>query len=163
MGYSKIASSLMDLLKKERKWEWDAECQADFQKLKDAITSKPVLRLLDLELSLEVHTDASDRALGGVLVQEGHLVAFESWKLNAAEQRYNAHEKEMTAVIHCLETWKHYLMGTRFVVVTDNVANTFSKLRRSLLPSKLDGKSSWLTLTSCGCTRWVDTTKWQMR
>ena len=112
---------------KERKWEWDSECQVAFQKLKDAITSEPVLRLLDLELPFEVHTDVSNRALGGVLVQEGHPVAFESRKLNAAEQRYIAHEKEMTAVIHCLETWKHYLMGTRFVVVTDNVANTFFK------------------------------------
>ena len=91
MGYSKIASSLMDLLKKERKWEWDAECQATFQKLKDAITSKPVLRLPDLEFPFEVHMDVSNRALGGVLVQEGHLVAFESQKLNAAEQRYSAH------------------------------------------------------------------------
>ena len=41
-----------------------------------------------------MHTNASDRALGGVLVQEGHPVAFESQKLNAAEQRYSAHEKE---------------------------------------------------------------------
>ena len=41
-----------------------------------------------------MHTNASDRALGGVLVQEGHPVAFESRKLNAAEQRYSAHENE---------------------------------------------------------------------
>ena len=32
---SKIACSLTNLLRKERKWEWDAECQAAFQKLKD--------------------------------------------------------------------------------------------------------------------------------
>ena len=38
----------------------------------------------------------------------------------------------MTAVILCLETWKHYLMGTRFVVVTDNVANTFFKTQKKL-------------------------------
>ena len=132
MGYSKIASALTDLLKKERKWEWDTECQAAFQKLKDAITSELVLRLPDLELPFEVHTNSLDRALGGVLVQEGHPIAFESRKLNAAEQRYSAHEKEMTAVIHCLETWKHYLMGTRFVVVTDNVANTFFKTQKKL-------------------------------
>ena len=93
LGYSKIASALTDLLKKERKWEWDAECQAAFQMLKDVITSEPVLRLPDMELPFEVHTDASDRALGGVLVQEGHPVAFESRKLNAVEERYNAHEK----------------------------------------------------------------------
>ena len=38
----------------------------------------------------------------------------------------------MTAVIHCLETWKHYLMGKQFVVVTDNVANTFFKTQKKL-------------------------------
>ena len=46
----------------------------------------------------------SDKALGGVLVQEGHSVAFESWNLDVAEQRYSTHEKEMIAVIHYLET-----------------------------------------------------------
>ena len=30
MSYSKIASSLTDLLQKESKWEWDVECQAAF-------------------------------------------------------------------------------------------------------------------------------------
>ena len=84
-GYSKIVCPLTNLLKKERKWEWDVECQAAFQKLKDAITSEPILRLPDLELSFEVHTNMSNKALGGVLVQEGHLVAFESWKLDVAE------------------------------------------------------------------------------
>ena len=81
-----------------------AGCQAAFQKLKDVITSKLVLRVPDLELPSEVHTDESDRAPRGVLVQEGHSVAFESRKLDAAEQRYNTHEKEMTVVIHCLKT-----------------------------------------------------------
>ena len=37
-------------------------------------------------------------------MQEGHPVAFESRKLNAAEQRYSAHENEMTTVIHCVES-----------------------------------------------------------
>ncbi|KAL6323560.1 hypothetical protein AAG906_039144 [Vitis piasezkii] len=44
-----------------------------------------------------------------------HLVAFESLKLDATKQRYCTHEKEMIAVIHCLEIWKHYLMGTKFM------------------------------------------------
>ena len=38
----------------------------------------------------------------------------------------------MTAVIHCLETWKHYLMGTWFIVVPDNVADTFFKTQKKL-------------------------------
>ncbi|KAK4384076.1 RNA-directed DNA polymerase [Sesamum angolense] len=44
--------------------------------------------------------DASDRALGGVLVQDKHYIAFESRKLKDAELRYSTHEKEMTAVIY---------------------------------------------------------------
>ena len=79
-----------------------------------------------------MHTDASNRALGGVLVQEGHSIAFESRKLDAVEQRYVTHEKEMTAAIHCLERSKHYLMGTWLIVVIDNVTNTFFKTQKKL-------------------------------
>ncbi|KAG6474774.1 hypothetical protein ZIOFF_068713 [Zingiber officinale] len=63
----------------------------------------PLTDLLKKNLRGNVHTDASDRAIGGVLVQEGHPVAFESKKLNAAEQKYSTHEKEMVAVVHCLQ------------------------------------------------------------
>ena len=45
-----------------------------------------------------MHTDASDKAIGGVLVQEDYPVAFESRKLNDAEQIYSTHEKEMVVV-----------------------------------------------------------------
>ena len=78
------------------------QCQMAFESLKEAISTELVLWLPDLDLPFEVQTDASDRALGGVLVQEGHPVAFESRKLNNAERRYSTHEKEMTAMVHCL-------------------------------------------------------------
>lgn len=42
----------------------------------------------------------------------------------------------MTAVIHCLDVWKHYLLGTKFVVVTDNVANTYLKTQEKLTPKQ---------------------------
>ena len=96
------------------------------------MTSEPVLKLSDFELPFEVHTDVSDRALSGVLVQEEHLIAYESRKLKEAEQRYSGYEKEMIAVVHYLEIWKHYLSGTKFVVVIDNVANTYFKTQKKL-------------------------------
>lgn len=92
--------------------------------------------LPDFDLPFEVHTDASDYAVGGVLVQEDHPVAFESRKLNPAEQRYSAHEKEMVAVLHCLQIWRVYLLGMKFVVKTDNVANTYFKTQQKLSPKQ---------------------------
>ena len=105
---------------------------SSFDELKSAMSSEPVLQLPNLELLFEVQTDALDRALGGVLVQEGHLVAFQSRKFNGVEQWYNTHEKEITVVIHCLQQWRHYLLGSIFVVVTNNVANTLFTSQKKL-------------------------------
>ncbi|KAK4380988.1 RNA-directed DNA polymerase [Sesamum angolense] len=104
--------------------------------LKQAISSQSVLKLPQFDKPFEVQVDASDRALGGVLVQDKHPVAFESRKLKDAELRYNTHEKEMTAVIYCLEAWRHYLLGTKFTIVTDNVANTYFKTQQKLSPKQ---------------------------
>ena len=131
-NYSAIAAPLTDLLKKDRAWNWSAACQAAFERLKLAVAQEPVLALPDFSKPFEIHTDASDFAIGGVLMQEGHPIAYESRKLNEAEQRYSAHEKEMTAVVHCLRTWRHYLLGAHFVVKTDNVATTYFQTQKKL-------------------------------
>jgi len=67
-GYSKKTTPLSDLLKKNRRWEWTVDCQQAFEKLKTAVASALVLGLPDFEKPFEVHTDASVRAIGGVLV-----------------------------------------------------------------------------------------------
>ena len=47
---------------------------------------------------------------------------YENRKLNDAERKYTVSEKEMLAVVHCLRVWKQYLLGSQFVVKTDNNA-----------------------------------------
>ena len=108
-SYAVIATPLTDLLKKNRDWDWSSKCQGAFVALKRTVTEEPVLALPDFSEPYEVHTDASDFAIGGVLMQEGHSVAYESRKLNDTERRYTVQEKEMTAVVHCLRAWRHYL------------------------------------------------------
>ncbi|KAE8736351.1 cytochrome P450 78A7-like [Hibiscus syriacus] len=107
-----------------------------FDEIKLAMISEPVLVLPDHTKPFEVFTDASDVAIGGVLMQEGHPVAYESRKLNETERRYTVHEKEMTAVVHCLRTWRHYLLGSKFVVFTDNVANSYFLTQKKLSPKQ---------------------------
>ncbi|GJS48155.1 reverse transcriptase [Tanacetum coccineum] len=52
----------------------------------NAFMEEPVLRLPDVTMPFELHTDASDFAIGGVLMQDGHPIAFESQKLNETEK-----------------------------------------------------------------------------
>nr|CAN67535.1 hypothetical protein VITISV_032523 [Vitis vinifera] len=98
-GYSARAAPLTDLLKKNKAWEWDERCQQAFEDLKKPVTEEPVLALPDHTKVFEVHIDASDFSIKGVLMQESHPIAFESRKLNDAERRYKVQEKEMTAIL----------------------------------------------------------------
>ncbi|XP_047267518.1 uncharacterized protein LOC124897941 [Capsicum annuum] len=120
LGYSDIAAPLTDLLKKNRA----------------AIIKEPILALPDFTKLFEVQTDASDFAIGGILMQEGHPIAFESKKLNDAERRYTVHKREMTAIVHCLRTWRHYLLGAHFIVKTDNVATSYFQSQKKLSPKQ---------------------------
>jgi hypothetical protein len=85
-----------------------------------------------------MHTNASDSAIGGLLVHEVYPIAFESWKLIGAEQKYLIHEKEMMAMVHCLGIWRVYLLRPRFVVKTDNITNTFFRTQK-----KLSQRQAW--------------------
>lgn len=48
-GYSKVATPLFDLLKKNWKWDWSNGCQRAFKKLKRDVTSVLMLKLPDFE------------------------------------------------------------------------------------------------------------------
>ncbi|KAK3027011.1 hypothetical protein RJ639_041166 [Escallonia herrerae] len=58
-----------------------------------------------------------------------------SRKLNEAERRYTTHEKELLAVVHCLRVWRHYMLGSNFIVRTDNTTVSHF-LSQSKLTSK---------------------------
>ncbi|KAJ7978484.1 Retrotransposon protein, putative, Ty3-gypsy subclass [Quillaja saponaria] len=122
-GYSRKAAPLTELLNKGTVWHWGEPCQTAFEDMKLAMINDPVLALPDISKPFEVQIDASDYALGRVLLQENHPVAYESHKLSQAERRYTAQEKEMLAVIRCLRVWRHYLLGSKFIVKTDNTGS----------------------------------------
>ena len=65
----------------------------------------------------------------GVLSQEGNVVCFESHKLKEHEQNYVVHDLELEAMVHALKMWCHYLLGKKFLLLTDNtcVKNLFTQ------------------------------------
>jgi hypothetical protein len=121
-NFAKITTPLTNLLKKSVvTYEWEEACDEAFEALKGILVKVPMLKLPNFHKEFEIHFDAFDFAIGGIIVQEGRSVAFESKKLSEMERRWLTHEKEMWAVIHCLKTWGHYVGSKDVVVWTNNV------------------------------------------
>eukprot|EP00253_Pinus_taeda_P012349 PITA_12349 len=119
-GFSKVAFPITSLQKKGRTFQWTPNCQKSFEQLKHLLTTAPILSIADPHTDYVVCTDASKEGLGGVLMQEGRVIAYESRKLKEHEQRYSAYDLELAAVIHALKMWRHYLMGRKFLLLTDH-------------------------------------------
>jgi ribonuclease HI len=118
--FSKIAKPMMKLLKKNKAFEWTAECQARFEELRKHLTSAPVLVLPDLTKKFDIYCDASRQGLGCVLMQEGQVVCYASRQLSKHEENYPTHDLELAAVVHALEIWRHYLIGHHCEIYSDH-------------------------------------------
>jgi hypothetical protein len=82
----KITTPLINLLKKSTvTYEWDEACDEAFETLKGILVKAPMLKLPDFDKEFEIHSNASDFVIGGVIVQEGRPMAFESKKLSETE------------------------------------------------------------------------------
>lgn len=74
-----------------------------------------------------VCTDARKEGVGGILMQQGRVVAYVSRKLKEYKKKYSAYDLELTVVTYDLKMWKHDLLGKKFLLMTDrhNFINLF--------------------------------------
>ncbi|MBW0467276.1 hypothetical protein O181_006991 [Austropuccinia psidii MF-1] len=102
-NYSKKITALTSLLKKDSPFIFNEEALSQFQILKEAFTTTPILSHFNPSLPTIVETDASDYALGAVLSQVNdsgkHPISFESCKLLPAELDYAIHDKELLGIV----------------------------------------------------------------
>ncbi|XP_058756484.1 uncharacterized protein LOC131629722 [Vicia villosa] len=96
MGFSKLALPLTRLTRKEVSFEWNSECEKSFQKLKEKLTTAPVLVIPDPNRSYEVFCDASKK------------------------ENYPTHDPELAAIVFALKVWRHYLYGVHFKMFSDH-------------------------------------------
>ncbi|GJP46830.1 hypothetical protein CLOM_g6084, partial [Closterium sp. NIES-68] len=136
-----VTSPLTDLLKKGKFYEWGGEQQAAFDQLKLFLTTPPVLRIADPHRPFELITDASDLAVGAVLLQDFgkglQPIAYESRKLNPAERNYPVHDKELLAIVHAFKVWRCYLTGADVTVRTDHKSLQFIRAQPTLNPRQI--------------------------
>jgi hypothetical protein len=80
-NFSKIAKPMTKLLEKEAKFKWSPQCEEVFLTLKKLLTTTPVLAQLDIEKPFDIYCDASSMGIGGVLMQDGRVIAYASQRL----------------------------------------------------------------------------------
>jgi len=125
--FARVARPMNMLTRKDMKWQWGQEQQKAFDELKGVFTTKPVLAAPDLDKEFRVEVDASNYVTGGVLSMKysnnmWRLVAFISKSLSDTEHNYEIHDKEILAIIRCLEEWRHFLERAviKFEIWTDH-------------------------------------------
>lgn len=121
---SKLTAKLTDN-KNKNVWIWEEQQQQAFNAINTAVSKAEVLRHPDFSKPFFVQTDASDYAIGAVLLQDfgrGHLepIEFASRKLQKNEINWNTTEKELIAIIWALQKWIRYLLPQHFTVFTDH-------------------------------------------
>ena len=123
--FTQIAAPLYGLVKKDVVFTWTPEADQAFNRLKKAFVEAPVLAQFDPDHETVLETDSSGYCSGGVLSQvKGDVlrpVAFFSKKHSPAECNYPIYDKELLAIIRCLEEWEAELKSVgQFTILTDH-------------------------------------------
>ena len=81
--------------------------------------------------------DASNFAMGAILLQQQedglfHPIGFMLKSFSDMEQNYQIHDKEMLAIMHALEKWRHFLEGSdqKFEIHMDHKNLSYSISKR---------------------------------
>ena len=118
--FSRIATPLTKLTRKNEKFIWNEKCEESFQELKKRLVSAPVLSLPDDQGNFVIYSDASYKGLGCVLMQHDKVIAYASRQLKPHEQKYPTHDLELAAIVFALKIWRHYLYGEKCEIYTDH-------------------------------------------
>ena len=127
-GFAQIASPLTCLLKKDTIFQWTPARQQSFDRLKEVLTSAPVLTFPDYKLPFIICTDASSLGIGAVLMQQTgphpNVIAYASRVLNDAERKYSVTHLEGLGLIWSLKHFREIILGYPITVYTDHSALT---------------------------------------
>uniref|UniRef100_A0A3Q2C787 ribonuclease H n=1 Tax=Cyprinodon variegatus TaxID=28743 RepID=A0A3Q2C787_CYPVA len=128
-NFAELSNPVHDLLKKESVFVWIEEHQAAFTKLKERLTTAPMLGYPHPEGKFILDTDASNNSVGAVLSQvqwgEERVWAFASCQLAPAQQRYCDTRRELLAAVRFTRQFHHYLLGRKFLLRTDHGSLTW--------------------------------------
>ena len=125
-NFAAIAGPLHALTRKDAVFQWSADCQSAFDRLKMPLTTSPITAFPDFSQPFWLYTDAPNAGLGAILAQvrEGResIICCASQPLNQAEKAYPATKLECLAIVWAVAKFRPYLMAMPFEVFTDHYA-----------------------------------------
>lgn len=98
------------------KFKWITKFQEIFDKLKQLLTTTPILKIAYLNKEFTICTDACFKKHGSVLMQENAEIANESRKLKKYENNYVVYYLNLATMIHTLKMWRHYQLGNNLIL-----------------------------------------------
>ena len=91
-----------------------------FKNIKIKVSANTLVQSYSLMKEATVTTDTSEKAIGGVLSQEGHHVFYVSKNMSQHERNYSSFEREALAIVFVVTRLKQFLLGKRFTLQTDH-------------------------------------------
>ncbi|KAK9692608.1 RNase H-like domain found in reverse transcriptase [Popillia japonica] len=118
---------------------WTKAQEDAFTEIKRELSSEPILAIYNPHAKTELHTDASQVGLSGILYQEQtdgrlHPISYYSRKTTIEESRYHSYELEALAIVNSVERFRVYLIGIHFVIRTDCNSLKMLQNKRDLSP-----------------------------
>jgi hypothetical protein len=87
--------------------------------LKRSSVLAPVLALPNFNKPFILESDATDKSIGAVLMQEGKPISYFSKSLGKQAVEFSTYDKEALAIIEALKKWKHYLAKESLILRND--------------------------------------------
>lgn len=123
-GMSTVLSPLYQLMEKRARWEWLKPQQSAFERAKQILKDAQLLVHFDPSKELKLECDASPYGVGAVLFHsvgnEYRPIGFRSRTLTKAERNYSQLEREALALIFGVSSFRDFLLGRQFTLVTDH-------------------------------------------
>jgi len=124
-GYGTLAAPLDELRNhKSLTGIWTDVHTTAFHNLQKALASSTALSPIDFRYKVNVATDASATAVGGIIYQikdnTVHYITMASRKLSKSEMAYSTTKRELLAIVYMFTKFHKWLFGIPFILHTDH-------------------------------------------
>jgi RNase H-like domain found in reverse transcriptase len=117
---SHLISPLVALSSKSVPFTWTEQCQKSFEDITKIVAQEVLLNYPNFNVPFDIFTDASEKQLGVVIMQNNRPIAFYSRKLNPAQCKYTTGEQELLAFVKTVKQYRNILLGYDIKVFTDH-------------------------------------------